>query len=285
MKKVKEKLKQLEFIKLFLILWRHKKKWFVNNSRKLYYHSKEYNQKYFGMLLIAKMIKTEFIFLKEKNESAAEYGYMLPNLGMTEEEIDKKHYKGTYTFEFMNAFTPNINMWLSFFKKRKLLNKNLKYLEIGSFEGRSSVFILENLQNAQCFFVDPFESYEELKRTPGQSNFSKIYNNFLKNIKNFESRTNVYKGTSNSFFNQNQDKFDLIYVDGSHFGEDVYLDAINSFNALNNKGYIIFDDLFFFLFDTIYENPLGGIFKFLVEYKKQLKITYVSNQLIIQKKV
>ena len=72
--------------------------------------------------------------------------------------------------------------------------------------------------------------------------------------------------------------FDLIYVDGCHFGEDVYRDAINSFNCLNSKGYIIFDDFFWHFFDTVYENPLGGLFQFVIEYKNNLKINYDVSQ-------
>jgi len=284
LKKIKKNLKQNKNVELFLILWRHKKKWFLNNSKKLYQHSKENNKKFFGLFLIFRMFLTEIVFLKEKNESAAEYGYMIPGRGMSDLDIINKHYRGNYIFEFMDAFSPNINMWLSFFKKKKLHEKELNYLEVGSFEGRSSVFILENLINAKCFFVDPFEIYDEMTDSTGQKEFIKIYHNFLKNINNFTNRTNVFKGTSDNFFIKNQIMFDLIYVDGSHFGEDVYKDAKNSFNYLNSKGYIIFDDFFWHFFDTVYENPLGGIFKFLIEYKKSLKITYVSNQLIIQKK-
>lgn len=263
---------------------RHKKNFILDNSKKLYLHSKENNEKLLGILLITKLILTELLFLKEKNESAAEYDYSF-DLFRNNEEMLVKHYKHKYTFEFMDAFTPNINMWRSFFTKKKLLKKKLKYLEIGSFEGRSSVFVLENLQNSDCFFVDPFEVYEELTESTGQTNLNKIYENFLQNIDKFQNRTTVFKGTSDSFFNQNENKFDLIYVDGSHFGEDVYRDAVNSFNVLNDKGYIIFDDFFWFFFETVDDNPLGGIFKFLVEQKKYIKTIYVSNQLIIQKKL
>ena len=38
-----------------------------------------------------------------------------------------------------------------------------RILEIGTFEGRASVFVLENLVNANCTFVDPFIEYDEMK--------------------------------------------------------------------------------------------------------------------------
>ena len=267
---------------MFLILWRHKKKWFINNSKKLFRHSREKNQTIYGIYLIIKLILTELIFLKEKNESAEEYGYMIPGYEIKIDPV-KKHYRGDYRFKFMDAFTSNINMWSKFFRIEKLNNKELNYLEIGAFEGRSGVYILENLNKAKCYFVDPFENYDEMTDSTGMKEFDKLYNNFLHNVNRFGERVKVFRETSDMFFEKNNEEFDLIYVDGSHFGEDVYRDSINSFECLKSKGYIIFDDFFWFFFETINENPLGGIFKFLVENKKNIKVRYLSNQLIIQK--
>ena len=68
-------------------------------------------------------------------------GYVLIDKKLSEDKLVEKHYKGLYKFDFMDAFTSNINTWNSYFKKFKLINKNINYLEIGSFEGRSSVFV------------------------------------------------------------------------------------------------------------------------------------------------
>ena len=113
------------------------------------------------------------MFLKEKNESAKEYGYMLPNKGMSDSEKIQKHYKGNYTFEHFDAFSQNINMWFKIFKIYKLQKKEITYLEIGTFEGRSSVYILENLVKAICYFVDPLEPYDEMTDSTGQKDFQK----------------------------------------------------------------------------------------------------------------
>ena len=284
MPSLKKYIKKIKFVDLFLILWRHKKKWFINNSKKLWGHAKKNNQSSLGIYFIYKMLWTELFFLKEKNESAKEYGYMLPNRAMSDFDVINKHYIGDYKFELMDAFSPNINMWAKFFMINNLHTKKTKYLEIGVFEGRSSVYVLENLQNTTCHFVDPLKSYDEMTDSTGQDDFNKIYSNFILNIKPFDGRVTFHRKTSDSFFHNNTEKFDLVYIDGSHFGKDVYRDAVNAFNCLNKKGFIIFDDFFWFFFDTVDENPLGGIFKFIVENKNLLKIKYVSNQLIIQKK-
>ena len=85
------------------------------------------------------------------------------------------------------------------------------------------------------------------------------------------------------FFEENTSNFDLIYIDGSHYGEDVYKDSVNSFKFLNVGGFIIFDDFFWIHFDGLTQNPIGGITRFLIENRKQIKIIYLSDQLFIQK--
>ena len=273
----------MEKLKIFKILLKHKLKYFKQNSKIVINHSKSKNEFYLGIKLVYKFLITELIFLKEKNQSAKEQNYW--QINYTERNVPRtNHYEYEYEFQFMDAFSPNINLWKKFFRINNLYKKNLNYLEIGAFEGRSSVFVLENLPLAICDFVDPFEEYSEMTDSTNQTNFELIYKNFMNNIEKFNNRTSVHVENSDSFFKVNNNYYDLVYVDGSHFGEDVYKDALNSFKYLNSKGHIIFDDFFWFFFDKVEENPLGGIFRFLIENKKKLKIKYVGTQLIIQKK-
>ena len=274
---------KMEHLKIVKILFKHKSKYFLNNSYEIRKIAKIKNENIFGIYLIFKFFLTELIFLKEKNKSAKEQNYWQINF-KPKKESPIVHYKNKYKFEFMDAFSPNINMWKKFILKNKLHKKELNYLEIGVFEGRSSVFILENLPYSKCDFVDPFQEYSELTKSTGQKEFSKIYDNFINNIEGFKDRAKVHRMTSDTFFKNNSISFDLIYIDGSHYGPDVYKDSVNSFKILNQKGHIIFDDFLWFFFKKIEENPLGGIFEFLIKNKKDVKIKYVGTQLIIQKK-
>jgi hypothetical protein len=49
--------------------------------------------------------------------------------------------------------------------------------------------------------------------------------------------------TSDDFFKQNQEKFDVIFIDGLHHADQVYNDIINSLNVLNEDGYIVCHDM------------------------------------------
>lgn len=57
-----------------------------------------------------------------------------------------------------------------------------------------------------------------------------------------ESKSDV-KLTSNEFFEKNKETFDVIFVDGLHHADQVYLDIINSLNVLNEGGYIVCHDV------------------------------------------
>ncbi len=53
---------------------------------------------------------------------------------------------------------------------------------------------------------------------------------------------NVRK-TSDDFFQENNNKFDVIFIDGLHTYEQVRVDVINSIKALNPGGWIALDDM------------------------------------------
>ena len=196
------------------------------------------------------------------------------------------YYYGNYKFDMMDAFTPHVPIWEKFFIDNELSLKPLSYLEIGCFEGRSSIFVLEKLKNSRCTFVDPFEENYEMTNSTGQRDYKKIYKNFTSNISQFNDRYTVFRDTSDNFFKTLDDKlnFDLIYIDGSHFSDDVYRDSYNSFNHLNNGGYIIFDDFFWSWYEKLEDNPFFGICKFLKDNKRTIKILYLGDQLIVRKR-
>ena len=104
----------------------------------------------------------------------------------------------------------------------------------------------------------------------------------------FKNRLNKFKGSSIAFFAKNEKRyFDLIYIDGSHFFNDVLIDAIKSFELLKKGGIIIFDDFLWALNNSSEYPPkeivIGAINVFLKSKKGKYEILFVSYQLIIRK--
>lgn len=138
-------------------------------------------------------------------------------------------------------FSRNIYFWLKLLKKNNLLEKKIKILEIGTYEGLSAVFILSTLKKSHLTIVDTFKGGLEQK---GVSSFSNLKRKFNNNIKKYKKRVFVHEGSSDSFFKLSKNKFDFIYIDGAHDFNSVLKDSINSFKCLRSNGWLIFDDYF-----------------------------------------
>jgi len=199
------------------------------------------------------------------------------NRGKNLKNEKKLYYDNKYRFYYPDWFSKNIPCW------EKIVNKinKIKYLEIGSFEGRSAVFVkeLDNLES--LVVVDIWKNYDELKTV----DFDKVYKNFNYNIGLTEKvgDIKIMKTTSDDFFYNNKNYFNLIYIDGYHHYEQVKKDFINSFNFLEKNGYIICDDFLWFYYDKIELNPMKAILEYYELYKSKLSVEFVYKQIIFKK--
>lgn len=146
----------------------------------------------------------------------------------------------------------------------------------------SSLFILSTLPNANLISVDTWEGADEHHDTP---HLNAIEKNFDKNLYSYVERLTKFKGTSFEFFSKNtfKERFDLIYVDGSHHTNDVIIDAIKSFELLKIGGILIFDDYIWGYYKNPMDNPAGAINSFLQLKKGAFEILSVYGQLILKK--
>jgi len=139
-------------------------------------------------------------------------------------------------------FSHNIPAWSSFFGAMVWDNSVPKtVVEIGAYEGRASLWLLENLlQNdkSRLHCVDVFAGAEQP---------DSYWQRFKANVLDSEHRSKVAVHTKTSFAFLNRyvadgGQADFIYVDGSHRAADVLEDLILSFRALKPGGLIICDD-------------------------------------------
>ncbi len=180
-------------------------------------------------------------------------------------------------------FSRHIPSWLKLFNLHDLTNQNLKLLEIGSWEGMSSVFLLDTLKNSHLTCVDTWGGSDE---HTALDFLDKLEERFDHNTKLYSSRLTKIKSSSLEYFyssNNFKDIYDLIYVDGSHYSDDVIRDLIFAFSLLKPKGFLIIDDYLWKFYKNPYENPAGPINFFLKSKSAYLKIIYVNQQVIVQK--
>jgi predicted O-methyltransferase YrrM len=229
-------------------------------------------------------------YLRETNGSAEViFEYLKPRAPTTYLESQRSFRELASSLRLSNDwFTANIPHWLAAFDNVRLVDRrNLGVLEIGSWEGLSSCFILHSLPNAVLTCVDTWEGADEHKAgdfaTPDA--LSNIELAFDHNLSPFADRLIKYKGTSFSFFEQHltSNAYDLIYVDGSHQCDDVLVDAIKCFEMLRVGGLMIFDDYLWRYYPRAADNPAAAINLFLTLKKGAYRIVRLYYQLIIQK--
>jgi len=159
-------------------------------------------------------------------------------------------------------------------------NKKNNILEIGCFEGLSSVFFADNLLNhaeSTLTCVDPFLSFE--KNDHKELLFNNEENNFDYNIqacKNADKIT-ICKITSDEYFKKNEKTFNFIYVDGCHEPDYIKRDLENSFAVLEYDGIMWMDDYDGGLTKETFDN-------FLIKYEGNCDVIHRGYQLAIQKK-
>ena len=198
----------------------------------------------------------------------------------------KKKYLRNLHIEYLKSknittdfFSINAYYWKKFLVT---LPENFKYLEIGSLEGNSALFIVNNFIVAKVTCVDIWEdkNFKEVQE--------KNFNNFKTNMNEFSNLVEIFKGTSDNFFLNQDEKFDVIYIDGSHEADQVYKDIKNSWDILNINGILICDDYFY---GNIYKNPddvpsiainkfVNGLLK-----NNSVEILCVNNSQIFLKKI
>jgi len=164
--------------------------------------------------------------------------------------------------------------------------KKCQIVEIGSFEGRATVWILDNLiqhSDSKVYCIDPFiatgRKEKEVVRQM-QLDWGQIFQRFQANITLTGKAGQVellQKPSSvalSSLLAVEAGQVDFVYVDGSHRAPDALSDMIFSYHLLRNGGLMICDDYTWTLearteIDTL-SNPKIAIDAFSTIFRRSL---------------
>ena len=164
------------------------------------------------------------------------------------------------------------------------------FLEIGSFEGRSAVWTIENMveDGGEIVCIDTWEGGAEHTPEDMAGTEERFHQNITLVRKKFPNRAVVsFKSTSVEALAASiahKKQFDFIYIDGSHLAKDVLTDACMSWPLLKDKGFMVFDDYMWkppgF---SINQRPKSAVDAFVNMFEDDLAITHIGYQLIVRK--
>lgn len=144
-------------------------------------------------------------------------------------------------------FSRNTPQWSALMNRMNWRrDQPLTALEIGSFEGRSACWLLEHVlvhPESRLFCVDTFEGGVE----HGADLTTGLFDRFSANIAETGAaeKVRVRRGRSGDQLLQlvaEGERFDFLYIDGSHQAKDVLEDLVLGFRAAKVGALIICDD-------------------------------------------
>lgn len=158
-------------------------------------------------------------------------------------EVDLDGYE--FTTDWFTRFAPVWSQLLERYQPRRIL-------EIGSYEGRASCFMIEKCaaeRPLELHCIDSWQGGVEHDRAA----MSDVERRFDRNIELARGKATQpveflkHKSLSHPAMidllaKGRQEYFDLVYVDGSHQAPDVLLDALLGFKLAKVGGLLVFDD-------------------------------------------
>ncbi len=199
--------------------------------------------------------------------------FFLLNLGYSARGQDED-YKKNYDFS-KDWFTMRIPKWKEMLKPFQG-QPNIHYLEIGVFEGRSAIWMLENILTHPTSKITCLDLFSQ----------KNLYEKFMSNlsISGFLDKTTIIKGRSQiTLRTLPLDSYDIVYIDGSHTAPDVLADAVLSWSLLKKGGVMIFDDYLWEWDRPPQERPKIAIEAFLRIHKNELQKLHQGYQIIVKK--
>lgn len=162
-----------------------------------------------------------------------------------------------FTQDWFTQNISGINSGLSLLKEKK------SFLEIGSFEGRSACWYMENAlaDDGTLVCIDSFGG--SLEHT--DFNFADIRERFYANTAEAKKPNQTLEVIEDHSVQAlaklicEKRQFDYIYIDGSHTSPDTLTDACMAFPLLKTGGVMIFDDYLWEVHTAPIRSPKWGI--------------------------
>jgi predicted O-methyltransferase YrrM len=167
-----------------------------------------------------------------------------------------------------------------------------RFLEIGSFEGRSTVWIMENMMQHGDYMlcIDTWEGGEE----HSEEDMDTVFMRFRANVQAAREKTSINsvghsrqsstQGLAEEISEWGGSNYDFIYIDGSHIAKDVLTDACMAWPLLKPKGMMVFDDYMWGNPRDILHRPKPAIDAFCNLFAEEAEIIHVGYQLVVRKK-
>lgn len=180
-------------------------------------------------------------------------------------------------------FSRHVPVWQELFGP--LAGTECHVLEVGVYEGRSTVWLLENILThpaSTLTYVDTFTGGIEHKA----SDLANLESRFLANTAAHRTKLVSRKGRSDEMLRDlPRGKYDFVSIDGSHEAADVLSDAVLSWPLVKPGGLVCFDDYEWWIDAAPERSPKLAIDAFLAVMRGRYEVVRKGYQLWVRKQL
>ena len=162
---------------------------------------------------------------------------------------------------------------------RHVPNVPLRALQIGTYTGDATEWLLNNREIERLHDVDTWQGSEE--KAHENLDFQTVEQYYDSRFN--DDRVVKCKMTSDEFFTINAMTFNFIYIDGDHTALQTALDGLNAFKWLEKGGVMAFDDYLWNYNGNPFLEPKRGVDAVLDVCKGQYSLIESGYQVWIQK--
>ena len=221
---------------------------------------------------------------RNQNEPRITLAPDIPGNAKNEDPTFSTGLKGKYKFtkDWFSNKSPAWEVALKDFAGKP----NVQYLEVGVYEGRSVVWMLENILTHPTSHVTGIDIFwandsEEYVYSPEEQ---KLYEDNVIAAGGAGRFTTIAEFSQVALRYLPLDYFDIIYIDGAHNGPAVLEDAILSMRLLKVGGVLIFDDYRWRPTTSRIDTPRYAIDIFIETYGDKFDLIHNESQVILVRK-
>jgi predicted O-methyltransferase YrrM len=152
----------------------------------------------------------------------------------------------------------------------------LKLLEVGSYEGGSTLWFLANVLTGERASITCIDVWGNLRQ--------ELYFDHNVRVSGYRDKVQKIKGDSHEALQDlEHERFSIVYIDGNHRACHVLLDAILAWPLLESGGLMMFDDYLWESHRPSSERPKLAIDIFVELYGANIEILFKGYMAIIRK--
>jgi predicted O-methyltransferase YrrM len=194
----------------------------------------------------------------------------------------------TFTVDWFYQYAPQ---WEALV--RDYLPARDKFLEVGSFEGRSACWMIEHALSptGSLHCIDTWKGSPEFSGYFSAEVISGCRDRFIENVravKGSDQKVTMieapsFGGLATLIASGHAGTFDLAYIDGSHIARDVLTDAVMAYRLVKPRGVIVFDDYLWSPDKHPLNRPKIAIDQFVEIFEGCVEVLLKDHQFIVRK--